>query len=234
MRPLAASDVLALWERGASRHAIDRSVLLCAWARPDLPPDEIADLPLGRVTASLLGLREISFGARIVGHVDCTQCGVRLELELPSTGLLQREGAGEGSVEACGRRLRAPSLRDLAAVADEADTGRAARHLLTRCTIEGPAGSVEVTDEILRESEEALETLDPNAELRLRMICADCGGENIAQLDVGVLLWDEIDGRARALLGEVDILARAYGWTESEVLALSPARRGAYLAMVSG
>jgi hypothetical protein len=33
-------------------------------------------------------------------------------------------------------------------------------------------------------------------------------------------------------LHEVDLLARAYGWTEPEVLALSEARRAAYLRLV--
>ena len=81
MRALGASDVLVLWERGAQRHALDRSALLCAWARPDLPAEQVADLPLGSVTASLLRLREASFGAQIDCHVDCPSCGARLELE---------------------------------------------------------------------------------------------------------------------------------------------------------
>jgi hypothetical protein len=37
---------------------------------------------------------------------------------------------------------------------------------------------------------------------------------------------------ARSLLAEVHSLARAYGWTESEILALSPQRRSTYLEMV--
>jgi hypothetical protein len=53
-----------------------------------------------------------------------------------------------------------------------------------------------------------------------------------AQLDAGVLLWDEIDARARALLAEVHTLASAYGWSEGEILSLGAARRASYLAMV--
>ena len=37
-----------------------------------------------------------------------------------------------------------------------------------------------------------------------------------------------------ALLRDVDTLARAYGWTEEQVLALGDARRGAYLELVEG
>jgi hypothetical protein len=35
------------------------------------------------------------------------------------------------------------------------------------------------------------------------------------------------------LMGEVDALARAYGWPEQAILQLSPARRARYLEMVT-
>jgi hypothetical protein len=68
MRTIESLDLLALWERGASRHALDRSALLCARARPELPVDAIVDLPLGEITASVLRLREAWFGKRIRAH----------------------------------------------------------------------------------------------------------------------------------------------------------------------
>ena len=49
MRELEAPDLLALWERGLTRHAIDRSALLTAWARPQIDAGRIADLPLGEI-----------------------------------------------------------------------------------------------------------------------------------------------------------------------------------------
>jgi hypothetical protein len=41
-----------------------------------------------------------------------------------------------------------------------------------------------------------------------------------------------VEALARRVLWEVHTLACAYGWTESETLALSPARRARYLQMV--
>jgi hypothetical protein len=231
MHKLEASDVLALWERGATRHALDRNALLCAWARPELPVDNIADLPLGVVTTALLQLRAASFGARIRAHVDCERCGQRLELNLLASDLL-RPMADEGphDVDVRGLRLRPPCLRDLAAVARERDAERAARQLLARCMRHG--GDADgLSDTALSEVEDALEAIDPNADLAFDVRCEACGHEGNAQLDAGELLWDEIDARARALLGEVDLLARAYGWTEREILRLSAARRAAYLSM---
>ena len=234
MRALGPADILALWERGARRHALDRSALLCAWARPDWPAETIADRPLGRVTAALMQLREASFGPRIESHVDCQHCGTRLQLLLRTSDLLQAEPGDTGEVAVAGRRVRPPGLRDLAAVAHELDAKRAARQLLARCTLQGGGGdhAAALTSAALREVEDALEAIDPNADLALDVHCEACGAHSSAQLDAGVLLWDEIDARARALLAEVHTLANAYGWSEGEILALGAARRASYLAMV--
>jgi hypothetical protein len=233
MRKLDASDVLLLWERGLTRHAIDRSSLLVAWARPELAAERIADLPLGEVTANLLQLRAASFGARIRAHVDCERCGQRLELNLVAHELLQPGSAPSLETAVAGLRLRPPCLRDLAAIAHERDAERAARALLARCMLSAPADVAALPDATLREIEDALEAADPNADLAFDVRCEACDHLGTAQLDAGELLWDEIDARARALLGEVHLLASAYGWSEGAVLGLSAARRAAYLSMVA-
>ena len=232
MRPLDAADMLVLWERGVRRHALDRSALLAARARPELPADTIADLPLGEVTASVLRLRTASFGPRISAHVDCEQCRQRLELTLTAPELLQAMAAPAGPVDVAGWRVRPVCLRDLAAVVHERDGERAARALLARCILDGPADDAAAwSSAVLSEIEHALEAADPNADLAFDVHCEACGHRGTAQLDVAELLWDEIDARARVLLGEVHVLASAYGWTEREILALTPARRAVYLSM---
>jgi hypothetical protein len=46
-------------------------------------------------------------------------------------------------------------------------------------------------------------------------------------------VWTELRAHARRLLREVDVLARAYGWTEPDVLALDERRRAAYLELAA-
>jgi hypothetical protein len=230
-----APDLLALWERGLSRHALDRSALLCARARPELPVESIADLPLGAVNTSLLRLRAAWFGERICAHSDCEGCGGRLELTIAVQDLL---GSGVDSlphpIEAGGVRCRPPCLRDLAAVAAEPDTERAARKLLSRCVLDDAQDASDALSVLdLRAVEDALEGADPNADFALDLRCDMCGHSGVTLLDIGELLWDEVDARARALLTDVHVLARAYGWTERETLSLGNERRAAYLSMVA-
>ena len=44
-------------------------------------------------------------------------------------------------------------------------------------------------------------------------------------------LWTEIEAWAWRMLSDVHTLARAYGWGERDILALSPTRRQFYLEM---
>jgi hypothetical protein len=232
MRTVEGAGLLALWERGCGRHALDRSALLAAWARPELAPEDIPDLPLGQVTAALLALRAACFGPRIAAHVDCAACGQRLELALSTHELLQPE-PGDDTIAMLGTHCRPPTLRDLAAVAGERDSAIAARRLLARCRVSEAADESLIADETLRAFEDALENVDPNADLAFDVRCDTCGERCTAQLDAGELLWDELDAHARALLDDVHRLARSYGWSEHDILALSPARRAAYLARVA-
>jgi len=110
------------------------------------------------------------------------------------------------------------------------DSDRAVRRLLERCTLDGDPATL--SDDGIQEIENRVEALDPNADLAFSIHCVSCGHLSTAQLDAGMLLWDEIDARARALLGEIHVLAHTYGWSENEILALSAPRRSAYLAMV--
>ncbi len=73
---------------------------------------------------------------------------------------------------------------------------------------------------------------DPLGEVLAGLTCPDCGAAFEAELDVAAFVWAEVDASARRLLHEIDVLARAYGWTESEVLALTERRRSSYLRIV--
>jgi hypothetical protein len=64
--------------------------------------------------------------------------------------------------------------------------------------------------------------------------CPACGQRWTEVLDIASFFWRELNSFAKRLICEVDILARAYGWPEREILNLSPARRAMYLELVTG
>jgi hypothetical protein len=235
------AEMLALWERGLARHPIDRALLLCAWARPDLPPARLPELPLGIINRALLRLREACFGSRISAWVDCEHCGERMEVTFDTGQLLA--GVNEdstsathdntpGELEISNHRFRLPCSRDLAAVSGERDIESAAVKLLENCCLAHPADTEAKFAGMLTEAETLMTQLDPAANINLALGCEECGKTWLADFNIGTLLWEEIDVRARTLLAEVHSLARAYGWSEAAILALSAQRRASYLDMV--
>lgn len=235
------AEILALWERGLARHPIDRALLLYAWTRPDLPSSSFPDLPLGTINRALLCLREICFGQRIIACIDCEHCGARMEVTLDTGQLLAATNEDEttsdfkvtpAEFEVSSLRFRVPCSRDLVAVSGERDINAAAVKLLERCCLDHSKKMDAGFANMLAEVEAAMEDLDPAADINLSLSCEDCGHSWLADFNIGTLLWDEIDVRARALLAEVHSLAQAYGWTEPEIFALSQQRRAAYLDMV--
>ena len=73
---------------------------------------------------------------------------------------------------------------------------------------------------------------DPQAEVLLDLTCPGVRREWQAVFDIAAYFWAELAAEAKRLLREVDALARAYGWREADILALSPRRRQAYLELV--
>jgi hypothetical protein len=124
----------------------------------------------------------------------------------------------------------------VAAAAAAGDTSAAERELLSRCVLAatGPAGEVagpELPDDVRDALEQEMAEADPLGEVLVDVACPACATVFVADLDVGGFVWAELRARACSLLRDVDLLARTYGWTEPEVLALDERRRAAYLEL---
>jgi hypothetical protein len=89
----------------------------------------------------------------------------------------------------------------------------------------------ELPGAVQRRIAETVEAADPGADLALSIACPECGAATRAELDIASYLWTELDAWARDVLLDVHLLATAYGWSEPEILALSPTRRRYYLEL---
>jgi hypothetical protein len=73
---------------------------------------------------------------------------------------------------------------------------------------------------------------DPYADIQLNATCPQCRHQWPAFLDIPSFVWREIEMLAQRLLREVHLLASAYGWSERDILSLSPSRRQCYLSLI--
>jgi hypothetical protein len=232
MAPLSASTLLEVWEQGRSLHPIDRALRLVAVACPEVPTSEIAAMTLGDRNGRLLSLREELFGSGLPGLADCPGCGERLEFDLSTVSLRGNEPAAKsGKLQHAGRSLRFRPLNshDLAAVAGASSADEARLLLARRCLLDGEG--VELSDALVEALAERLAEIDPQAEVLLDLSCPACGQAWHLALDIEAYLWREISAQALRLLQEVHTLARAYGWREADILAMSATRRQAYVEL---
>jgi phage-related baseplate assembly protein len=207
---------------------------------PPVGEAELASLPLGRRDALLLRLRSQLAGETLEATAACPACGEVVEFAAAAGALLAREGdpAPPQPVELDGFVVewRPPDSRDVAAAAEAGDEAGAERVLLARCVTSaaGPDGALDAAAlpaAVRGAVAEAMAAADPLAEVLVDVVCPACERAFVADLDVAGFVWAEIREEARRLLHEVDVLARAYGWTEAEVLALGRGRRAAYLRL---
>ena len=229
MGALSSAAMLALWERGTALQPLERTLALYRAAVEDAHPPRNPDVPLGAVNIALLELRRETFGSQLAAQTDCERCRTRLEFTLNLDEVLaglEASGNPDGADAACSG-LRAPTLRDLAAVAETAQVEEAAQMLLQRCS----RGQPGVSPLSWEEAERCLELLDPAADIGVALRCDQCGHDWLQSLDVAALLWEELSACATGLIADVHRLAQAYGWSERDILALAPQRRAAYLEL---
>lgn len=237
---MSISDAMLLstWERGLDRPLLERGLHLLALARPDLDNAALERISIGDRDRALLHLGEQLFGPWVQCVEQCPQCPARVEVEFRLQDVTVHRRVCVDTVRATwgGRqfRWRLPNSGDLAALTAAPGADDVADSLLARCLIDDPAelsGQDRWPDGLITRVSAKLAAADPQADVRVRLLCASCGHAWSQRFDIVSYLWSQLDAYARRLFAEVHALATAYGWTESESLSLSRRRRQLYLEL---
>ncbi|HET9282421.1 MAG TPA: phage baseplate protein [Candidatus Angelobacter sp.] len=239
MRSLSAPQLVEVWERGTNQHPVDRALTLLSVCCEESKA-ELAELSIGRRDARLLEVYERTFGPDLEAFTQCPQCGEQFEYRLSTRELALPLPETEQQLvvktgETC-LRLRLLNSLDLRAASESPGVDRAFRLLLDRCVLERddrPGMSLEdLPESTLEQIASCLAQADPLAEIVIDLTCSACSHTWQLLLDIEGFLWAKVSAIARRLLQQVHALASAYGWSESDIMALSSVRRHAYLEMV--
>ena len=249
------SRLLSLWERGASRSNPERALLLMEACRPGAQDAELLNASIGARDACLLELRERLFGPRVRCLARCETCNEPLELEFDIADV-RAPHAGSGDIHELVAdehrvRFRIPCNEDLIALSgtiagDSSGAGAGAgagapeateRLLFLRCVDQAfwrdaPLAPESIPAHVLEAVASRMADIDAQADVVLSVACPACGRPGGQVFDIASFLWTELDAWSRDRLQQVHELALAYGWSEAEILAMSPARRRAYLELV--
>lgn len=219
-----AGRLLDAWEVGWGRGPLDRGLAMLA-ADPSVDVSALARLTMGERDRALFALRSALFGTLVEAVSACPRCATEVEVVFHHQDLWGTAGMAPPSVDVRGARYRLPTSADLAALVDGVPPSDASAELVRRCALGESSAD---PDAVVA----AWAAADPFLDVALRLACPDCGQEWSEPFDIVSYLWSELDSWCRRTLLEVHDLARAYGWSEAEVLAMSAWRRQCYLGLV--
>jgi hypothetical protein len=245
MKPLEARDLLSAWEKGLNQASLQRPLVLLAAAFPGISPDTLVKMSVGQRDRGLLQMRECLFGQKLQNTAVCPQCTERLEWEnqvadflLPphentTTDQEFELDSGEYSL-----LFRLPNSLDIDRVAGDANTETAQQILLSRCLLKASrSGAVcelqQLPDSAIQQLTDRIEALDSQADIQIELDCPACSHRWVVLFDIANFLWKEVNAWAEQMLQTVYRLAAAYGWSEREILSISPVRRQLYLGLIA-
>jgi hypothetical protein len=237
MITLSAADLLCMWERAAAVNPGERALALAAGCS-GLTTSAAFQLTVGDRDRRLIVAHRGLFGKRVTGRADCPACFEPLEvnLDLADFDLPASSVCKEFRVADCEVEWRMPTAGDMAVIARMSPPETARARLIRQCVTRVTHRNEEVhpaqwPQELVTALSQAVAAADPLADVQIGLTCVRCENRWSIGFDPSAFLWTEIDNLARRLLSEVHRLASAYHWREADILAMSAARRAAYLRM---
>lgn len=244
MRPLTAHELLNIWENSSGQSLVARSLNMIRVSCAGTDLTDPARLSIGERDTRLFRLREWLFGSDLLNMADCPQCHEKLEWVMPVSELPlklseEKERMLRYTLEVTPYivEFRLPNSYDLMTASSHTAYQSDPRKLFFDCIIDAKNGDIrcqpeELPDDVLSQLDARLAEEDPCSDIRMMLRCARCGHQWELPFDIVSFLWTEIDNWARHVLHEVATLASTFGWSESEILNMSPQRRRVYLRMI--
>lgn len=241
MTALSPTTIVQTWESGAGRRPGEQALTMLAGSGA-VRGETINALTVGQRDRALLDLRSALYGRWLDCVATCPGCDNPVEFTLDAVEL---RGAGPGAEHTADHQIhtngyeiafRLPTAQDLAVIAATDDESTARKMLIDRCVTTAtfddlPVRARELPREVVDAIGKRIGELDPDAETRLDLTCPHCAHSWSLLFDIVSFLWAELSASAKRLLHEVAALARAYGWRETDILAMSPTRRRVYLEL---
>lgn len=196
--------LLEAWERGSGETPTLRGLCLLQAMEPSRSLEDLAGLSLVERDERIRALRRHLIGSRYEAIAHCPACQEQVEIGFADHELPVWSGAHSPGV---------PTSLDLLEVSRLPSPERVSA-LASRC---------------IAPEENDLGIFDLQIDVR----CPTCEKAWQEPFDIVVYFWSELASWCGRLLWEVHALARSYGWTEREVLSMTPIRRSQYLRMVA-
>lgn len=241
MKMLSPIELLDIRDACLHLSPLDKSLYLLGILY-ETNSSNIAQLSVGERDARLLAFRKSIFGARLINMAHCPHCNGIVEWEASVDDMRLQDITPDGQakilrLESNGYTIhfRLPNSDDIIKAISRGSSIDASA-FISSCVLrvdqqEQKAPEI-LPENVLDEISKRMAEADPQADLTMLLSCPECNNQWQAPFDILQYLWLEIESWARRMLKEVAVMAKHFGWSEREILSLSPIRRQQYLEII--
>lgn len=245
MRNFSERRLLELWEGSERKSPLYFSLLIICEFYPELSFEKVLQLPIGVRDILIFKIRKELLGDEMTGYTSCPQCGEKVEWKMKylDFGFPFEPGIPDKIYHSFqkGRyriTYRLPNSSDSFEMLKNRNNSDNYNYLISECIQEvilnkKAVQNAELPNDILEKVFEQMELKDEFANIRISVVCPACKNQWESIFDVVDYFWMEVNSLTNRILSEIGILAYSFGWSEKEILDLTPERRRTYIEMLN-
>lgn len=230
------NTILNIWDDCVNKDQIYRGVALASLALKENDTANLMEWSIEKRDTALFHIRKALFGTKFNNITHCPNCAQTMEweLSLPDLEIPILDGMPDNlkiSIDTTDYNLfvRLPNSNDLLAN-DE-------MRIIENCILNPDDFPDQNIDKKLPELVQPInDQYDKNchaSNITYKLKCIDCSHEWQGVFDILTYLWKEIDQWAKSFLNQIYLLARTFGWSETEIINMSENRRNHYLNLIN-
>ena len=205
------------------------AVALLARLLADAPVDA-STLAAADRDALFAALHRHCWDDRIVATLTCAACGKPFDLSFELSAI-QQHLASSGAEWTCDSQGRVTHADGRSLLVPMACDEMAAAALGREAALAALLAAVDVSSDGVEIASTALDAAAPFLDVDLDALCAECGHHQRAHFDLQSYLLQRVLNERDGLLGEIHVLAAAYGWPLDDILTLPRGTRRSLAAL---
>lgn len=231
------SSILNIWDSCVDKNQAFKGVALASLALNEKNHSNISDWSIEKRDVALFHVRKTLFGNKFSNIAHCPQCNQTVEWDL----YLQQMGIPnlidipdnlEIPIKIADYNLmvRLPNSNDL--FSNNKDK------IIENCILNFKEYNEQLIDQkipdiLVNQISSKYDEICKASNITYHLNCVECEHKWQVIFDIVAYLWKEIDQWAKSFLGQIYMLAKTFGWSETDIINMSDNRRNYYLNLLN-
>lgn len=233
---MQTNSILDVWDHCVGKNQTIKGASLASLAFHDAHTSNIENWSIEKRDVALFHVRKSLFGNHFNNITNCPHCNQRVEWELDfqQLGIPSLESVPDNveipiNTPDYHLRVRLPLSNDL--------FGKDEFEIIKNCILnfkeyQGEAIDKTIPKIIINQINYEFDKVCKASNITYLLSCAECSHEWQVFFDIVSYLWQEIDQWAKTFLDQIYMLAKAFGWSERDIINMSENRRHHYLNLI--